>query len=194
MDKSPQKKERFIAAATALLSDRGYKAMTMRELAHELGCDKSNIYNYIKSKQDLLDQLLFEVADKFHKGISEIETSTYPAIDKLKEVIRLHVRMTFDNPAKMNIHVNEWKFLEENRKALFLKRRKSYEKKISRILRAGIQENAFKSGDVEFLKNCTLSSIRWLYTWKISEKKNLNPLEVEKNITEFIFNGLGSDN
>lgn len=191
MDKNP-KRERFVKEATKLLSEKGYKAMTMRELATRLDCDKSNIYNYTKSKQDLLDQLLFEIADKFHKGISEIESTSYSALEKLKEVIRLHVRMTFENPAKMNIHVNEWKFLEPDRKKVFLKRRKSYEKKISSIVTAGIQEKSFNAGEVEFLKNCILSSIRWLYTWNISEKKDLNPLEVEKNITEFILNGISN--
>jgi len=189
MDKNP-KRERFLKVATELLSEQGYKAMTMRELASRLDCDKSNIYNYIKSKQDLLDQLLFEIADKFHVGLSEIESSSYTAIDKLKEVIRLHVRMTFENPYKMNIHANEWRFLDSDRKKLFQKRRKSYENKISAIVDEGITEKVFKNGDPEFLRNCILSSIRWLYTWNISEKKNLNSIEIEKNITEFILDGI----
>lgn len=189
MDKNP-KRERFFNTATVLLSEQGYKAMTMRELAHRLDCDKSNIYNYISSKQDLLDQLLFEIADKFHKGLSEIETTSYSPLDKLKEVIRLHVRMTFDNPNKMNIHVNEWKFLEEDRKKVFIKRRKIYEKKITEIVEEGILEGAFKTGNSEFIRNCILSSIRWLYTWNISNKKNYNPIEVEKKITEFILEGV----
>jgi len=189
MDKNP-KRERFIQEATTLLSEKGYKAMTMRELALRLSCDKSNIYNYIKSKQDFLDMVLFEVADKFHKGLSEIENSSYTALDKLKEVIRLHVRMTFENPQKMNIHANEWRFLDEDRKKIFIKRRRSYENKISNIVNDGISEGSFKNGDSEFLRNCILSSIRWLYTWNISEKKNLNPLEVEKHITEFILDGI----
>jgi len=191
MDKNP-KRERFFKAATELLSEQGYKAMTMRELAQRLDCDKSNIYNYISSKQDLLDQLLFEIADKFHKGMKEIDSSSYSAVEKLREVIRLHVQMTFENPHKLNIHVNEWKFLEEDRKKIFIKRRKAYEKKILDIVDTGIHEGSFKSGNTEFLKNCILSSIRWLYTWKVLEKKNQNPLEVQKNITEFVLDGIRS--
>ncbi len=189
MDKNP-KRAKFIREATFLLSEKGYKAMTMRELASRLDCDKSNIYNYIASKQALLDQLLFDIADKFHTGLSEIEATSYSAIDKLKEVIRLHIRMTFDNPNKMQIHAYEWRFLEEDRKKLFVNRRKNYEAKISNIVQAGIDEGVFKSGDSEFLRNCILSSIRWLYTWNSPSKKNANPLEVEKNITEFILGGI----
>lgn len=191
MDRNP-KRAKFIKEATHLLSDKGYKAMTMRELASRLDCDKSNIYNYISSKQALLDQLLFEIADKFHNGLSEIEATSYPALDKLKEVIRLHIRMTFDNPNKMQIHASEWRFLEESRKKLFIKRKKIYEAKISDIVQAGIDEGAFKSGDNEFLRNCILSSIRWLYTWNSPSKKTVNQLEVEKNITEFILSGISS--
>lgn len=189
MDKNP-KKERFIKTATELLSEKGYKSMTMRELAHRLDCDKSNIYNYISSKQDLLDQLLFEIADKFHKGISDIESSSYSALEKLKAIIRLHVTMTFENPYKMNIHANEWRFLDEDRKTLFLKRRQQYEKKISVVVSEGISENIFKKGKPHFIRNCILSSLRWLYTWKIEDKKNINPIEVEKNITDFVLSGI----
>lgn len=189
MDKNP-KKERFISTAIKLLSERGYKAMTMRDLASSLECDKSNIYNYINSKQALLDELLFEIADKFHSGISDIESSSYSAIDKLKAVIRLHVTMTFDNPYKMNIHANEWRFLEADRKKIFVKRRRTYEDKISSIVQQGINAELFKTGDKEFLKNCILSSIRWLYTWKSKDKKYQNPVEIEKQITEFILNGI----
>ncbi len=187
---SLSKRKRFIATATKLLSTNGYKAMTMRRLADELACDKSNIYNYIQSKQQLLDDLLFEIADQFHEGISDIESSSYSALEKLKAIISLHIRMTFDNPYKMNIHANEWRFLEEDRKKIFVKRRKLYEQKISAIVNEGIEEQIFKSGKVEFLKNCILSSIRWLYTWNIPQKKRINPIEVEKEMTEFILNGL----
>lgn len=190
MDKNP-KRERFFKTATLLLSEQGYKAMTIRELAQRLDCDKSNIYNYISSKQDLLDQLLFEIADKFHIGMKEIENSSYSPIEKIKEVIRLHVKMTFENPHKLHIHVNEWRFLSDDRKKVFVKRKKAYEKKIIEIIEAGIQEGSFKPGNKEFLKNCILSSIRWLYTWKVSEKDQ-NPIEVQKNITEFILDGIRS--
>ncbi len=184
------KKERFLKFATALLSEKGYKAMTMRELAQRLDCDKSNIYNYIKSKQELLDLLLFDIADKFHRGISDIEASSYTPIDKLKAVIQLHVRMTFENPDKLNIHVNEWRFLDEDRKKVFLNRRNSYEDKIATIVHDGMDNNSFKTGEVQFIKNCILSSIRWMYSWNIKEKKDLNPIELEKNMTDFILSGV----
>lgn len=189
MDKNPRR-EKFFATATQLMSEMGYKAMTMRELATRLGCDKSNIYNYTRSKQELLDILLFEIADKFHSGISEIEDSSYDTIEKLKAIIRLHIRLTFENPDKLHIHVNDWKFLDEDRKKIFVKRRESYEKKIEKIVKLGINEGTIRTGDISFYKNCILSSLRWLYTSDLPRKKNMNPVEVEKDITEFIFKGL----
>jgi len=184
------RKERFFSTATQLMSEMGYKAMTMRELAARLGCDKSNIYNYTRSKQELLDIILFEIADKFHKGISEIEDSSYSANEKLQAVIRLHVNLTFENPNKLHIHVNDWKFLDDDRKKIFKKRLKSYEKKIELIVENGISEGTIRKGEISFYKNCILSSLRWLYTTDISTIRNMNPIEMEKNISEFIFNGI----
>jgi len=68
--KETERRKRFFLIALQLINKKGYKAMTMRELATALDCDVSNIYNYIKSKHALLEQLLFEISNKFHHGIS----------------------------------------------------------------------------------------------------------------------------
>jgi len=193
MDINP-KRSKFLKTAINLLSEKGYKAMTMRELAIKLDCDKSNIYNYINSKQELLDELLSDVSKRFHNGINDIESSSYSPFEKLKAVIALHVRLTFENPNLLSIHQNDWRHLEGNNKKDFIKRRKTYEEKITSIVTEGIDSKLFKSGDSEFLKNCILSSIRWLYTWDVANKKNLNAIEVQKDITDFILNGIGLEN
>ena len=82
--KETERRKRFFRVALGLINRKGFKAMTMRMLAAELECDVSNIYNYVKSKHDILEQLLFEISGKFHEGIANITASNISPLDKLK--------------------------------------------------------------------------------------------------------------
>ncbi|MCQ6558783.1 TetR/AcrR family transcriptional regulator [Paenibacillus mendelii] len=45
------------SAAEALFAERGYQAVTMREIAKAAGCSHTAIYLYYKNKEDLLQQI-----------------------------------------------------------------------------------------------------------------------------------------
>jgi len=44
---------------------QGFKATTMRGIAADIGIEAATIYNYVDSKQELLETMLFSIADKF---------------------------------------------------------------------------------------------------------------------------------
>ncbi len=188
--KETERRKRFFQIALQLINKKGYKAMTMRALAEQLDCDVSNIYNYVKSKHALLEQLLFEISHKFHQGMSDIEASSYTPSEKLKAVIAMHVRLTVAHPFQVNLLVNDWQFLKEPRQKDFIKFRTAYERKLSSIIQEGVAAGTFKSADIEFTVNCILSSIRWLYNWYAPNKTDANPIEIERQMIDFIFNGI----
>ena len=188
--KETERRKRFFQTALLLIKEKGFKAMTMRDLATALGCDKSNIYNYVKSKQELLDTLLFEISDKFHQGMSDIEASNYTPVDKLKAVVSMHVRLTIEHPYQANLLVNDWRFLKAPRQQEFIEFRTTYEQKLTGIVEAGIKSGDFKDIPTEFAVNCILSSIRWLYNWYTPDLPKVNSIELERQMTDFIFNGI----
>lgn len=188
MKNSTRQKE-FQSAAIKMLSKKGYKAMTMRELAYEMDCEVSNLYNFVKSKQAILDRVLFEISNKFHEGIENIESSSYNALEQLKAIVAMHVQLTIAHPQQIQLLSNEWKHLEEKRKQEFMDLRESYEYKLKSILQKGLKEKSLAFSDIDFTMNCVLSSIRWIYDW-YSPEKNINPVEVEKNMIDFIFKGI----
>lgn len=192
--KETEKRKRFFRVALALIKKNGFKAMSMRMLAAELDCDVSNIYNYIKSKHALLEQLLFEISDKFHEGIATISTSEAAPLEKLKSVIALHVQLTIDNPNQVSLLVDEWRNLrseeQDNKLEAFIAFRSAYEQKLQAIISEGISAGQLSDGNLEFKTNCILSSIRWLYQWYDPEKMDNNPQELQAMMSDFILNGM----
>ena len=188
--KETERRKRFFTTALSLIHEKGFKAMTMRDLAKKLDCDVSNIYNYIKSKHALLEQLLFEISNKFHDGMTTIELSTNSPLDKLKAVISLHVQLTIENPYQVVLLVNEWRHLKPEKQQEFINFRDTYEQKLKAIISHGIEQGELQSANLEFTTNCILSSIRWLYSWYTPDDSSIDSSTLEQLMTDFVLNGI----
>jgi len=192
--KETEKRKRFFRVALKLINEKGFKAMSMRLLATELECDVSNIYNYVKSKHDILEQLLFEISGKFHEGMATIESSKDNPLAKLKAVIALHVSLTIAHPNQVVLLVDEWRNLRSNDKHKkleeFIDFRNNYEQKLQSIIRLGVQMGQFNADNIEFTSNCILSSIRWLYGWYSPDKLEGSQVKLEQLMIDFILNGV----
>jgi len=72
----------------------------------------------------------------------------------------------------------------------FLAHRKRYEKILEKLLQQAIQCGDLRDADLDILKNCILSTVRWLFSWVPKNKEKMNPVELEKQIIELILNGI----
>ena len=54
----PLSRERVLAAALALVDARGLEALSMRNLAQELGVEAMSLYNHVENKEDILAGIL----------------------------------------------------------------------------------------------------------------------------------------
>lgn len=191
MERKTNRKQ-FYHEALKLFHEKGFKATSMRDIAQKLDIQAATLYNYIKSKHEILEVLLFEVADKFKNGIEDISQSSYSPTEKLKAVIGLNVRLTVEHPYQVSLLVSEWKHLQDEKKMDFLANRDSYEASLKQIIQAGMEQGEIRSMNLEIAMQAILSSIRWLFTWYSVEKGSLNPVELEKQMVDFILSGVGT--
>ena len=61
-------KEKIMDVALHMFSERGYEAVSIRDICGEVGIKESTLYYHFKNKQDILDSLI----DKFKKHIGEL--------------------------------------------------------------------------------------------------------------------------
>lgn len=184
------KKEQFLHESLKLIHEKGFKATTMRNIADQLNFDVSNSYNYIKSKQEILEIFLFKTSNEFHESMDNILTSNYATEEKLKLVISSHIQMASQKPYEVSLLINEWRNLKESKLTEFIVLRNDYEKKLSGILKEGMKTKILKEMDINIATSVILASIRWFYDQYTKNETTLNPLELERQITEFVFNGI----
>lgn len=191
--KKSKKKERFLAVVLKLIHKKGFKATTMRDIAQELNFEVANVYNYIDSKQSLLEGYIFETQDEFHTAINPILDSTYSPKEKLRLMVSSYIRITTKRPYEQAILVNEWRNLKEPRLQEFITRRKDYENKLMAIIKEGVKQGQFRKLDIEMTAQTILASLRWLHNKYLGSESSITPIEVEKQLMGFIFEGISKD-
>lgn len=83
------KKEQVITTARILFSERGYRKVSMDEIAKVSGVTKRTIYRYFKDKDDLIKYFLDEELNKMRMMIGEIDDSDRSFSLKIHEMIMM---------------------------------------------------------------------------------------------------------
>ena len=111
--KKETRKEEIVRVAAKLFKEKGYSAVTMRDLATEMGIKAASLYNHINSKRDILNTIIISLAEEFTNGMKLIQASDDSCINKLKKIIQLHVKISSQNIYGMASLNNDWMHLEE---------------------------------------------------------------------------------
>ncbi|WP_375324918.1 TetR/AcrR family transcriptional regulator [Flagellimonas sp. GZD32] len=187
------KRDFFQEETLKLIYEKGFKATTMRDIAQRLDFEVGNVYNYIDSKQSLLDYHLFDIQNEFIDSMGQILASSFSPKEKLRQVISSYIQISSNRPYEQAMVVNEWRNLKESRLKEFHEGRTKYERSLQRIIQNGIEQGDFENRDVEITTQTIMAALRWIYTLFIDPKDKINPIEVEKQLTDFIFGGTCTD-
>ncbi|MFT5891734.1 MAG: AcrR family transcriptional regulator, partial [Dokdonia sp.] len=158
------RKQEIYRTAAKLFKEKGYSAVTMRDLAAAVGIKAASLYNHITSKQQILSEIILDIAEQFTKGIDTIANRDTDTIAKLKEVIAQHITLTTDNPYGMAALNNDWMHLE-GKLDHYLDLRTRYEKKFRNMVLEGKESGELKDVNTEILVYSILTTLRNLYLW-----------------------------
>lgn len=182
------RKDEIIKTAAKLFKEKGYSAVTMRDLATAMGIKAASLYNHINSKQDILKAIIISLAEEFTKGMKIIQASNDTCTEKLKNIVVLHVTISSENIYGMASLNNDWMHLEEQLN-YYLKLRKRYEDDFLSIIEEGISSSEIKATNPEIIMFSMLTTLRSLYIW-IPKKEELNREDLAKNLSEVLIHGI----
>ena len=186
--KSETRRDEIIKTAAKLFKERGYSAVTMRDLATAMGMKAASLYNHINSKQEILKEIIISLAEEFTDGMTIIKKSEFKSVEKLEAIVSLHISISSNNIYGMASLNNDWMHLEEQL-PYYLELRSNYENEFRSILREGMKRDEIKKANLEVVLFSLLSTLRSLYLW-IPKKEDLNSQELVKDLSNVLINGI----
>ena len=186
--KAETRKDEIIKTAAKLFKEKGYSAVTMRDLATAMGIKAASLYNHINSKQEILKEIIISLAEDFTEGMEIIKSSNENSFDKLSQIITLHIEISSQNIYGMASLNNDWMHLEDQLD-YYLKLRNEYEDNFRYIIRGGIKNNELLNDNLEVMLFSMLSTLRSLYIW-IPKKEDLNQEQLAESLTKVLIQGI----
>jgi AcrR family transcriptional regulator len=180
------RKTEIVNIAAKLFKEKGYSAVTMRDIAQSMDIKAASLYNHITSKQEILVLIVIEIAEEFTTTMAQIVLSDETTIKKLERVIQLHIDITLRDSDALACLNND---LADSDLAYFIKMREEYESNFRIIIKNGITEGEIKNLNPEVIIFSILSTLRTLYLW-YGKKKSMNATVLKSDMIQALLNGI----
>lgn len=188
-NKDVSRKDIIIQKAATLFKEKGFKATSMREIADVVGVEAASLYNHIKSKNELLNIICFDVANQFIHKMDEVENTNASNLEKIETLLRFHINCMINNFEQVYVSDREWKHLDNPYLNNMQNQRRTYRKRFANIIEQGIKQNEIKKLDAATAVLIMLHAIGGIESWHRSKQK-INGNQLEENMVTFLVDGL----
>ncbi len=165
-------------AALKLFARHGYAAVSMRQIASEVGVRAGALYLYTPDKQTLLFDLMNEHMQRLLAEAASRQTDDMSATAQLEDFVRFHIRFHLERPDAVFLAYMELRNLNEENFAAIEAQRRTYEARLERILAVGQAEGLFHIEDVRVTTMALIALLTGVNTW-FREGGRLSQAEIE---------------
>jgi AcrR family transcriptional regulator len=152
-------------AAVNLIARFGYEAMSMRQLAAEVGVQAAALYRYFPTKEDLLFTLMREHME----GLTEAWEAAKPVnagpVQRLSAYVENHIAFHIERRHATHVSNMELRSLSPERLTQILKQRTAYEKELRAILRDGAEAGDFSIEDTGLTAMALIQMMTGVIVW-----------------------------
>ena len=185
------RKKKILALARHLFWQNGYSSVSMRDLARAYGCQPANLYNYFKTKESILFEVLLEEMEQIVQPISHLEhEEDGNPVDQLRFIISSHLKVTLSHrrSAKTLFDVALGSLLPANRKVI-VSMRDTYDRTIRRVIQRGQEKGLFMPYDEKLVGFMISSMVTRSRIW-FHPKKGVTVDELADFIFRFALKGI----
>ena len=165
-------------AALRLFARHGYAAVSMRQIAAEVGVQAGALYNYTPDKQSLLFDLMKGHMDDLLQARAAVAAPPEPQA-ALEQFTRFHIRFHHDRPEAVFISYMELRNLTPGNFAVIEGLRRRYEDQLEAVLRDGVSAGCFDVADPKIAAMAVIAMLTGVNTW-FREEGRLSLPEVEE--------------
>jgi AcrR family transcriptional regulator len=155
---------RVRAAAERLIARHGFAAVSMRQIAAEVGLQAGALYLYTPDKQTLLFDMMRAHLEELLAAWAEADPGGAP-LPRLEAFCRFHIRFHLDRPDAVFIAYMELRNLEPGNFAAIEALRRRYEAALEGILEDGQADGAVAVPDARLTTMALIAMLTGVNTW-----------------------------
>ncbi|GAA5078326.1 AcrR family transcriptional regulator [Thermocatellispora tengchongensis] len=178
----------ILDAATRRFAQTGYHGTSMRDIGAEMGMHAGSLYVHIRSKEDLLDAIVWDIAQSTERRMEAVLAAGDTPVDKLRTIAEEHLRWVAANPDAATVYFHEWRHLKGERLERVKAARARWTRGLRDIIQAGIDEGAFKPMDVRLAGLAFVGMLNSTYRW-LRPDGDLDTAEIAGTFMDFLLHG-----
>lgn len=139
-------KDGIYEAAVQVLMEHGVEGLTMDRVAETAGVAKGSLYNYFRSKRELVQFIHDKIIEPAKTHVLEMQQSSLPAAEKLGAIVRMWFEHFSQNRGVCELLFNDARMremLDDNKKSGRLEAMEN----LKVIFQQGIAEGDFRQVD-----------------------------------------------
>jgi len=169
---------RIRAAALSLFARHGYAAVSMRQIAGEVGVQAGALYNYTPDKQTLLFDLMRTHMEDLLAAWDAEAPRGGGAMAQLEAFTRFHIRFNTSRAEAVFVSYMELRNLSPENFEVIEGLRREYETRLEAILRAGAEARVMVVAEPRIASMALIAMLTGVNTW-FREKGRLSLAQVE---------------
>lgn len=159
---------RVLEAALRLFARHGFAAVSMRQIAKDVGVQAGALYNYIPDKQSLLFDLMRRHMEELLAARRNQDPGP-PPLAQLENFCRFHIRHHLQRPDAVFVAYMELRNLTPENFIAIEALRRQYEDELEMILRQGSATQVFEVSDLRIATMAVIAMLNGVTIWYQSE-------------------------
>jgi AcrR family transcriptional regulator len=179
----------IVQAAAQIFRQKGYHATSMQDIADAVHLQKPSLYHHVKSKQDILLEILDHALDRLTADISAVVDSDLSPTLKLRLALRAYTAMLTEDRDLASVLLLEYRGLDPKLRAGHIARRDRVDHLWRRLVQEGIDAGEFRPVDPVMTSFALLGVQNWMITW-FHEDGRLSASQAAEGFAELFLKGL----
>ncbi len=182
-------KEVFRTAAQ-LMVRQGYGGTSISDISKAVGMTKAGLYHHIRSKQDMLFQILQHALDGLERVVIEPAKRLEDPEERLRETIRLNVRGIIDHGPEFTLLFPERHHLDPAQQEVVATRIQNYRTFVRDALREMANQGKLRDLDIYIAQRHLLQTIvgiaRWYTEGSVDDENHLVQQTVDYHMSAIL--------
>lgn len=157
--------EKLRQVSLRLFAEQGYAAVSMRQIAKEVGIQAGALYNHFPTKQDILVELMASHMRALIGAWEQLGKEFVTPQEALEGFVRFHINFHVNKPDEVFIAYMELRNLDGENFISIESQRRLYEGFLRKIIQSGKSQGVFIVQDVAITSMAIIAMLTGLNTW-----------------------------